>query len=345
MFFHGDKFDRLTDFITLKTYNGRMSEQNILVTGAGGFLGPWLCERLIKEKKRVFALDIAYHPNSRIHEITGLAERIEADVNDYDQMLDILRTRKIEVVIHLAAQSLVGVALSHPYETLKTNILGTMNVLEAARYLKDFETPLKAIIVASSDKAYGDQGKVPYIEIAPMQGKYPYDVSKSCADLISRSYFYTYKLPIIVTRIGNLYGGGDLNWSRLIPGTIFSCIKSENPIIRSNGILVRDYVYVENVADALYILTEKMLENNDLHGHAFNISNDNPKSVLEVVRRIIDLMARPELTPVVENSASAEIGAQYLSSNLFREKTGWSPRFDFESGLKETIKWYESKYK
>ncbi len=329
----------------MKTYNERMSEQNILITGAGGFLGPWLCERFIKEKKRVFALDIAYHPNSRIHEIAGLAERIEADVNDYDQMLDILRTRKIGVVIHLAAQSLVGVALSHPYETLKTNILGTMNILEAARYLKDFETPLKAIVVASSDKAYGDQDKLPYIEIAPMQGKYPYDVSKSCADLISRSYFYTYKLPITVTRIGNFYGGGDLNWSRLIPGTIFSCIKSENPIIRSNGILVRDYVYVQDVSDALYILSEKMLENRDLHGHAFNISNDNPKSVLEVVRRIIDLMARPELTPVVEDSAHAEIGARYLSSNLFREKTGWSPRFDFEAGLKETIKWYESKYK
>ncbi len=335
----------MTDFITLKTYNERMSEQNILVTGAGGFLGPWLCERLIGEGKRVFALDIAYHPNSRIHEIKDLAERIEADVNDYDQMLNILRSRKIEIVFHLAAQALVGVALNQPYETLKTNILGTMNILEAARYLKDFETGLKAIIVASSDKAYGDQDKLPYIELAPMQGKFPYDVSKSCADLISRSYFYTYKVPVCVTRCGNMFGGGDLNWSRLIPGTIFSCIKSENPPIRSDGTLVRDYVYVQDVAEALSILADKMIEDKDLHGMAFNISNDSPKSVLEVVRRIIDLMARPELTPVVENTARAEIAAQYLSSSLFREKTGWSPRFDFESGLKETIKWYEAKYK
>lgn len=322
-----------------------MSVQNILVTGAGGFLGPWLCERLIGEGKSVFALDIAYHPNSRIHETKGITDCIEADVNDYDKMLDVLRTRKIEVVYHLASQSLVGVALNQPYETLKTNILGTMNILEAARYLKDFETGLKAIVVASSDKAYGEQDKLPYIELAPMQGKFPYDVSKSCADLISRSYFYAYKLPVCVTRCGNIFGGGDLNWSRLIPGTIFNCIKSENPSIRSDGTSVRDYVYVQDVADALSLLGEKMLENKELHGMAFNISNDSPKSVLEVVRVIIDIMARPELTPVVENTVKSEIAAQYLSSNLFREKTGWSPRFGFESGLKETIKWYEAKYK
>ncbi len=322
-----------------------MTKQNILVTGAGGFLGPWLCSRLIAAGKSVFALDIAYHPNSRIHDISGLAEKIEADVEDYQVTLDILQSHQISTVFHLAAQALVGEAVKRPYETLKTNILGTMNVLEAAKYLKDLGKPLDAIIVASSDKAYGDQERLPYLESAPMQGKYPYDVSKSCADLISRSYFHTYKLPVCVTRCGNLFGGGDLNWSRLIPGTIFSCIKSENPVIRSDGTLVRDYVYVEDVAEALYLLSEKMIEDKDLQGLAFNVSNDSPKSVLEVVRRIIDVMARPELEPVIENTARAEIAAQYLSSALIREKLGWSPRHDFETGLKETVKWYESKYK
>ncbi len=322
-----------------------MANENILVTGAGGFLGPWLCQRLIREKKRVFALDIAYHPNSRIHDIDALTERIESDVNSRENILNIIESRQISVVYHLAAQALVGEAVREPYQTLQTNIVGTMNILEAARYLKDLGKPLDAIIVASSDKAYGDQDKLPYLELSPMQGKYPYDVSKSCADLISRSYFHTYKLPICVTRCGNLYGGGDLNWSRLVPGTIFSCIKSENPVIRSDGTLVRDYVYVKDVADALFMLGEKMITDKELHGLAFNISNDSPMSVLEVVRRIIDIMARPELEPVIENSARAEIAAQYLSSNLIREKLGWKPRFDFETGLKETIKWYESKYK
>lgn len=322
-----------------------MTNENILVTGAGGFLGPWLSSRLIKEKKAVFALDIAYHPNSRIHETSGLAERIEADVENKEKMLEILESRQISVVYHLAAQALVGEAVVRPYETMMTNIVGTMNLLEAARYLKDLGKPLKAMIVASSDKAYGDQEDLPYFERAPMQGKYPYDVSKSCADLITRSYFHTYKLPVCVTRCGNLYGGGDLNWSRLIPGTIFSCIKSENPVIRSDGTLVRDYVYVEDAAEALYMLGEKMITDKELHGLAFNISNDSPKSVLEVVRRIIDIMARPELEPKIENTAKAEIAAQYLSSLLIREKLGWKPRYDFESGLKETIKWYESKYK
>lgn len=322
-----------------------MANENILVTGAGGFLGPWLCSRLINEKKRVFALDIAYHPNSRIHDIDGLTERIESDVNNRENILNIIESREISIVYHLAAQALVGEAVREPYQTLQTNIVGTMNILEAARYLKDLGKPLNAIIVASSDKAYGDQDKLPYLENAPMQGRFPYDVSKSCADLISRSYFHTYKLPVCVTRCGNLFGGGDLNWSRLIPGTIFSCIKAENPVIRSDGTLVRDYVYVEDAAQALFMLAEKMPEDKNIHGLAFNISNDSPKSVLEVVRLIIDIMARPELEPVIENNARSEIAAQYLSSLLIREKLGWKPKFDFETGLKQTIKWYESKYK
>ena len=231
------------------------------------------------------------------------------------------------------------VAARNPLSTFKSNIQGTWNILEAARLLKE---RVKGIIVASSDKAYGDQTELPYREEAPMEGRYPYDVSKSCADLIARSYFHSYKLPVCVSRCGNLYGGGDFAFSRIIPGTIRSILAGESPLIRSDGTPVRDYVYVKDAAQALISLSENMISSKTLHGEAFNISNESPISVLDLVQKILTLMKRNDIKPTVLGNASLEIQAQYLSSSKIRERLGWVPRFDLESGLNETIKWYRN---
>ncbi|MBX9693764.1 MAG: GDP-mannose 4,6-dehydratase, partial [Cyanobacteria bacterium] len=223
----------------------------VLVTGCSGFLGPWLCEKLLDRGAVVYGIDIQRELQSRINELTDRMEFSLLDVENYEELNRYIQDRGIQYVFHLAAQALVGVALNDPRATLNTNIVGTINVLEIARKLAESGHAMKGILVASSDKAYGDQVELPYLENAPMLGKFPYDVSKSCCDLISRSYFHSYGLPVCVTRCGNLYGGGDLNWSRIIPGTIRSYIENCRPLIRSDGTPVRDYVYVEDAAEAM----------------------------------------------------------------------------------------------
>ncbi len=267
--------------------------------------------------------------HNKINIVRGCLEdfsTIERALNEYE----------IDTVFHLGAQTIVGTANRNPLSTFETNIKGTWNVLEAARRVPC----VKKVIVASSDKAYGTQTKLPYDEDASLAGEHPYDVSKSCTDLISASYFKSYKLPVCITRCGNLYGGGDLNFNRIIPGTIKAILNNERPIIRSDGSFVRDYFYVEDASLAYIQLAEKM-DNPDIHGEAFNFSNEIKLSALEIVWLILKLMGREDLEPIILNQANNEIKQQYLCAQKAQFLLNWQPVYSLEKGLIQTIKWYK----
>jgi CDP-glucose 4,6-dehydratase len=244
---------------------------------------------------------------------------------------------EIDTVMHLAAQTIVTIANRNPISTFEANIGGTWALLEACRR----SPAVKQIIVASSDKAYGDHEMLPYDEQTPLQGRHPYDVSKSCADLITQSYATTYRLPVAITRCGNFYGGGDLNWNRIVPGTIRSIVRGQSPVIRSDGQYIRDYFYVEDGAAAYMLLAERLAVNPELIGHAFNFSNEVQVTVLDLVNRILDLM-QSDLAPDVRNEAVNEIRHQYLSAHKARQVLGWQPLFTLEAGLRRSIAWYKA---
>lgn len=325
-----------------------LTDKKVLVTGCAGFLGPWVTELLLELGVDVVGLDKVYPQNSRIHSVQkkfadaagAHLELVKVNIENFEATSDVIEKHKIGVIFHLAAQALVGEANREPAATFASNILGTWNIMEAVRLLKEGGQDIGAVVVASSDKAYGDQENLPYLEDAPMQGRFPYDVSKSCADLIARSYFNSYRLPVCITRCGNLYGGGDLNFSRIVPGTIASVLAGEAPRIRSDGTPVRDYIYVRDAARANIAIAARMLQDNAVHGEAFNISNDAPVSVLDMVNLILTLMKREDLSPVVEGIATREIQAQYLSSDKIRAMLGWSPEFELSDGLARAIAWY-----
>jgi CDP-glucose 4,6-dehydratase len=260
---------------------------------------------------------------------------VRGDICNRDLLERVLGEYEIDSVFHLAAQTIVGIANRNPISTFESNIAGTWNVLEACRR----SPSVKAIVLASSDKAYGDQDQLPYSEDSPLQGKHPYDVSKSCADLIAQTYGNTYNSPVVVTRCGNFYGGGDLNWNRIVPGTIRSVVRGERPVIRSDGKFVRDYFYVEDGAAAYMLLGERVAVDTSLHGAAFNFSNEIQVAVAELVERILKLMDS-NLEPLVLNEASHEIRHQYLSAWRARTMLGWNPLFTLEEGLSRTIAWY-----
>lgn len=320
-------------------------DKNVLVTGCAGFLGSWLSRTLVQKGANVVGIDRDYKPESMIHELKADAELIEGTIEDLDLMISIIRDRKIEFVFHLAAQSIVGTANSNPLDTFKSNIEGTWNVLEAARQLGQAsdiaDRRLRGIILASSDKAYGDQDVLPYIEDAPMQGRFPYDVSKSCADLIARSYFLSYKVPVCVTRCGNLFGAGDLNLSRIVPDTLTHVLRGEPVTIRSNGKPVRDYLYIKDAVNAYLMLAERMWNDSSVHGEAFNISNQAPMSVLECVDKILAVVGREDLKPIIQGTATREIEEQFLDATKINTVLGWKPQYDFTAGLKETVGWYK----
>jgi CDP-glucose 4,6-dehydratase len=312
----------------------------VLVTGCSGFLGGWLSDLLLERGAVVVGLDRQYPAGSRIHQHAANMRLITADLEDFEATADLIRANEIQFVYHVAAQSLVGEAAREPLGTFRSNIEGTWNILEVCRRWRQKSAQFKGIVVTSSDKAYGDGPALPYTENMPMNGRYPYDVSKSCADLISRSYFHSFGLPVCVTRFGNLYGGGDLHWSRVVPGTIKSALFDDPPLIRSDGTPVRDYVYVRDAATAALMLGERMLVDDSIYGESFNASNEKPIDVLSLVKLILRLCDKPELEPRILNTASLEIQEQYLSSDKIRNTLGWKPAFELDAGLTETIRWY-----
>ncbi len=313
-------------------------DRPVLVTGATGLVGGWLVERLMSARADVVCLVRDWAPRSRIARSGGLdrVAMVRGDVCDQLLVERLLGEYEIDTVIHLAAQTIVGVGNRNPISTFQSNIAGTWALLESCR-----RSPLvRQIVVASSDKAYGDQAKLPYDETAPLQGTHPYDVSKSCADLITQAYVHTYGLPAAITRCGNFYGGGDLNWSRIVPGTIRSVLRGEHPVIRSDGRHIRDYFYVEDGAAVYMLLAERLAADPALRGQAFNFSNELQVTVLDLVRKITCLMGS-DLQPEVRNEASNEIRHQYLSAAKARSVLGWTPLFTLEEGLRRTIAWYQ----
>lgn len=312
-------------------------DRPVLVTGATGLLGGWLVEALLARGAHVVAIVRDRVPRSRLlHE--RVIDRVDVawgDVRDPRLVERVLAEYEAECVFHLAAQTIVGIANRAPVSTFDTNVRGTWTVLEAARHVPT----VKRVIVASSDKAYGAHDVLPYDESAALQGRHPYDVSKSAADLIARSYFHTFGLPVVVTRCGNLFGGGDLNWNRIVPGTIRSALYGERPVIRSDGRLVRDYLYVEDAVDAYLVAAEALAAGEDVAGAALNVSYEEPLAVVDMVDRILGVMARRDLAPDVRNEATNEIPEQYLRATRIR-KLGWSPRHTLAEGLAKTVDWY-----
>lgn len=314
-------------------------DRPVLVTGATGLLGSWLAKRLIASQSDIVCLVRDWVPQSELVR-TGNIERVRVvrgDVCDQTLLERTLGEYEINTVFHLAAQTIVGVANRNPVSTFETNIQGTWALLEACRR----SPSVKQIVVASSDKAYGDQPVLPYGEDTPLQGKHPYDVSKSCADLISSAYAHTYKLPVCITRCGNFYGGGDLNWNRIVPGTIRSILRGERPVLRSDGSYIRDYFYAEDGAAAYMHLAEKMAENPALAGEAFNFSNEIQITVLELVRRILQISGSA-LEPDIQATAKNEIIHQYLSAEKARNLLGWTPSFTLDTALTLTLDWYRN---
>lgn len=308
-----------------------------LVTGATGLVGSWLVRRLLEHGAAVVCLVRDWVPQSELVR-AGLLEKVtvvRGDVRDQALLERTLGEYEITTVMHLAAQTIVGIANANPISTFETNIAGTWALLEACR-----RSPrIQQVVLASSDKAYGDHDKLPYEEDAPLIGRHPYDVSKSCSDLIGQAYAKSYGTPLVITRCGNFYGGGDLNWNRLVPGTIRAVLRGESPVIRSDGKFVRDYFYVEDGAAAYMLLAEALAERPQIAGQAFNFSNEIQLSVVELAGLILRKMSS-SLELDIRNEASNEIRHQYLSAAKARRELSWQPLFDIDSGLERTIAWY-----
>lgn len=319
--------------------SGFWRDRPTFVTGATGLVGAWLVKRLVEHGAEVTCLVRDWVPRSELVQ-AGILEKVNVvrgDVRDQAVLERAIGEFETDTVIHLAAQTIVGIANRNPISTFETNVQGTWALLEACRH----SPRVKQIVLASSDKAYGDHEKLPYDETAPLQGTHPYDVSKSCSDLIGQSYARSFGLPAVITRCGNFYGGGDLNWNRIIPGTIRSVLRGERPVIRSDGTYVRDYFYVEDGAAAYMLLAEKLAANPALKGEAFNFSNELQVTVKELVDRILRAMGS-SLVPDVRNEAQREIKHQYLSAEKARRLLGWRPLFTLEQGLERTLAWYRA---
>lgn len=317
---------------------GDWPRRSVLVTGATGLLGSWLTDALVARGASVVCLVRDWVPRSRLVE-SGTADRVavvRGELEDPALLVRVVNEYEVDTVFHLGAQTVVGTAARSPASTFETNVRGTWNMLEACRTCPAL---VRRVVVASSDKAYGDHGRTPYREDLPLLGHFPYDVSKACADLIARSYFLSFGTPVVVTRCGNLYGGGDLNFNRLIPGTVRSALAGEAPVVRSDGTYVRDYFYVADAVEA-YLCAADAAGRDGVAGEAFNFGNDNPLSVLDVVATILRQTGRTDLSPVVLNQASREIPYQSLDCGKARRVLGWRPRHDLASGLTETIAWY-----
>jgi CDP-glucose 4,6-dehydratase len=312
-------------------------DRPVLVTGATGLLGGWLTGRLLKQEADLVCLVRDWVPQSELvrARLIDKVKVVRGDVRDRDVLERVLVEYEIDTVFHLAAQTIVGTANANPISTFESNIAGTWNLLEACRRAPK----VKAIVTASSDKAYGEQHTLPYTEDCSLQGRHPYDVSKSCADLMAQSYATTYHLPVAITRCGNFFGGGDLNWNRIVPGTIRSVLRGDRPIIRSDGQFIRDYFYIEDAAAAYMLLAERLAADENVRGLAFNFSSEKQVSVIELVNQILTEMDS-SLLPDIRNEASHEIRHQYLSAKRAQQMLNWAPLFTLQEGLRRTIDWY-----
>lgn len=312
-------------------------DKNIFITGATGILGSWLTKSLVYQGANIIALIRDFVPKSNLF-LSAMNEKItiiKGEVEDYFLLERALNEYEIDSVFHLGAQTIVTIANRNPISTFETNIKGTWNILEACRRSPKIER----VVFASSDKAYGAQKELPYDEKTPLEGKHPYDVSKSCADLICRSYYETFGLPVCITRCGNFYGGGDLNFNRIIPGTIRSLLNNERPVIRSDGSMVRDYFYIEDGVEA-YLQLAREMDDKKIWGESFNFSNEEPLKVIEIVNKLLNIM-NSELEPIILNESSNEIGEQYLSAQKARNTMGWKPSYTLVEGLQKTVDWYK----
>ncbi|OGL72723.1 sugar dehydratase [Candidatus Uhrbacteria bacterium RIFCSPHIGHO2_02_FULL_57_19] len=312
--------------------------KRVLVTGIAGFLGSWLADELIRRDAEVVGLVRDDLPNSRFAEvgIGGRATIVHGDLADFFLLERILNEYEIDTCFHLAAQPIVTVANRLPMSTFESNIRGTWNLLEAARHYGK----AARIVAASSDKAYGESALLPYREELPLASNHPYDVSKSCTDLLAQTYAASYGMPVTVSRCGNFYGGGDTNWSRIVPGTFRSIIRGERPMIRSDGTLLRDYFYIEDVVEA-YLSLGQAADRADVRGRAFNFGTESPVSVRDLVATMLRVTGRADLEPIILGDAPNEINAQYLSSERARNTLGWSPRIPLEEGLRRSYDWYQ----
>lgn len=314
------------------------TDKAILVTGATGILGSWLTRSLVEAGARVVTLIRDWDPQSELIR-SGTIQQVSVvngSLEDYSVVERAINEHEVDTVFHLGAQTIVGTALRSPLATFESNIRGTYHLLDACRAHSNM---VQRVVVASSDKAYGESATLPYLEDMPLQGRHPYDVSKSCTDLLALSYYHTYNLPVAVARCGNIYGGGDLNWSRIVPGTIRSLIQNQTPVVRSDGTFVRDYLYVRDAVEA-YLLLAIQLDNAEIRGQAFNFSPEAPATVLEIVDKICAAMDMSHVKPLILNQAHAEIRDQYLDSGKARQILGWQPQYPFDEGIREVIEWY-----
>jgi CDP-glucose 4,6-dehydratase len=317
-------------------------KRRVLITGGSGFIGSWLTLALLEHGAEVVILARENIKNPLLASMNlPQLKVIEADITDFTSLSRMFKRCKADTCFHLAGQPIVSIANESPFPTFESNIKGTWNVLESAR-----QAQVKRLIIASADKAYGDQKILPYTEEMPLLAVHPYGASKICAELLSRTYLNTYGLPVAIVRSSNTYGGGDLNLTRIIPDTINAVLNNKNPVIRGNGSSLRDFVYIKDIIDAYLILAES-LHKNRVKGESFNLGSGRPISILEIVKKIIEISGRKNLFPVVLGKVNPEneISRQYLSNKKAGRILGWHPRYDLERGLKLTINWYEDFYR
>jgi CDP-glucose 4,6-dehydratase len=321
-----------------KPQPGFWSGKRVFVTGASGFLGSWTVKELNLSGATTigYVRDGGHHLSRRDDPETEPHFTVHGALEDYETVLRAINEYEADSVLHLGAQPIVGVANRNPRSTFDANIRGTWNVLDACRELT---RQVKRIVVASSDKAYGVAARLPYDETMPLNGNHPYDASKACTDIIAQTYFHSYGLPVCVTRAGNFFGGRDLNFNRIVPGVARWAIRGEQPVMRSDGSMIRDYIYVRDVVLGYLTLAERM-EDPMLHGHAFNLSTEQPISVIALVRRILAAAGREDLEPIIQGGATNEIPEQHLSAAKARSLLGWSPLWTLDKALDETLAWY-----
>jgi len=312
-------------------------KENIFITGGDGFIGAWLAKAFTERGANVIILvrNLEKEFTYKVFNLEDKTTQVQGDLADTQLLERVLRDYSISSCFHLAAQSIVGIADQSPVPTFESNIRGTWNLLEACRNMNT----LKRIIVASTDKAYGQQKKLPYTEKSPLLGLYPYHASKACEDIIAQSYSFSYRLPIVITRNANTYGPGDLNFSRIVPDAIRCVLQGKEFVTRSDGTPERDYMYVEDAVDA-YITVAEQIDKKGVKGEAFNFGTGKAVSVTYLFKKIAQLCGKPDLEPKILGTAKNELDRQYLATDKARQLLGWKQSYSLEQGLRRTIEWY-----